>query len=643
MITEDEKISETANAAPENEVVDQDASGYGKDAWNLATEQWGWISPSVHVLEAAQETLRVSKMRTGEFLVDQGVFSKEVVERHLSGKPKEEKAFDFLARIEPRVAAYEDRYRAAQALYPVYNLSRLRLYYVDEAPIIDELDAFDAVLAYLDHDDQLQMVFATYDSLQRFRSQGRDFRLQRSQLYKKIFNGLPRSTPRLALGQSLAISQVIREMRAKDHGGLGNARQANHWSVSNSANALREERELARLIDYCLENEINDISLKPDANGSYKIAVRRYGDMVTPEGFSYIEPSIAIKIKHFLLSASGANPSQASRILGPKDGSITYSSSSGSTFIRCSFIPTNHRGDVSNSTSISLRLLPQESKKITLTGLNLNPIIARDARNALSFGSGLILIVGPTNSGKSTTIAGAMNEHIELFGERRKRMSLEDPIERFVDGIIQFEPFGESEDRFDQMLRAFKRHDPDVVWVGEVRDQQTAELCVDTSASGHLVLTSLHANDTLTGVDLLGRLVPSTKTFQLIESISQVISQRLVKTVCPSCSHDEAPTEEELSIFSSYLKRVGQDTELPEKVRRANPSGCGKCREGYDGMVPINESLPMTREARSVALDMMLGKRSNHQDLAAHRSLTMLDSAMQLVNEGRVELLSILS
>lgn len=630
------KEFDTTTQADFTDVVNEEAT-------RLATERWGWHSPTVEILETASETLRIAKMRSGAYLVDQGFFTESEVENHLNNKPDSERTFDYFSRIDPRVAGVVDKFKAAQVKLPVYDLGQLRLHYVEETALIDELDAFDAVLAYLDHEDQLLMVFGSYDGFSKFRSQGRDFRYQKSHLYSKIFNKYPKIEPSLGLAQRLAVTQVIREMRSKDTEELGAGRQSNHWSVSRSDSTLREERDLARLIDYCLENEINDISLKPDSNGSYLIGVRRYGDIVTPEGFSSIEPAIADKIKRFLLTISGANPSQVSRILNPRDGSISYTSSSGSTFMRCSFIPTNHRGDVSNSTSISLRLLPEGRQKITLSDLNLSRQLINDSRNALQVSSGLILIVGPTNSGKSTTIAGAMNEHIDIYGDSRKRLSLEDPIERFIDGVTQFEPFGESEDRFDQMLRAFKRHDPDVVWVGEVRDQQTAELCVDTSASGHLVMTTLHAKDTVTGVDLLGRLVPSTKTFQLIESISLVISQRLVKTVCPECSSEDNVSDEEIGTFESYLARVGDTCEIPTVIRRANRHGCSECRQGYNGMVPINESLPMTRLARNEALDMIISQRSSHQSLAQHRSLTMLDSAMELVKAGRVELLSILT
>lgn len=296
-------------------------------AVELAKSVWGWHSPTVEVIKIAETTIRISEMRSGEYLVSEGLFSEEEIEKLLANKPRDEKTFEYLTRIEPRVASYVDRYKAAKANLPFYDLAHLRLHYVEETALIEELDSFDAVLAYLDHDDQMLMIFGSYDGLNRFRSQGRHYHLQKSKLYSQVFNLLPTKDPSLGLAQSLAVTQVIREMRATDQGEIGAGRQSNHWSVSGSANVLREERELARLIDYCLENDINDISLRPDANGSYQIGVRQHGDIITPEGFSYIEPGIADKMKRFLLTVSGANPTHSSRILTPRDGSITYSSS----------------------------------------------------------------------------------------------------------------------------------------------------------------------------------------------------------------------------------------------------------------------------------------------------------------------------
>lgn len=603
---------------------------------------WGWREPTYDVICLAKETLRLKNKKSGEYLVECGLFTQDEIERFLEDKPKAEKTLAYLESINPQVGFYSDRFKAANSGYPIYDLKTLNIEPVVDSDTLSELDRFDMVLAKLDHDDSMLLLFSSYEQLTLFNSLGRDY-TNKSVLYKKILNPL-KQPPYLALSQSLGISQLIREMQANEAGSIGTGKRSNHWSVNkNSATVSREEKELARLIDYCLQEDINDISLAPESSGAWRVTVRRFGDMVSPPGFEVIHPEIAQNAKRFLLSRSGANPGSVERIQEPRDGSITYSSSAGSTFMRLSFIPPNHRGDTSNALSVSIRLLPQGAKKITMSDLNLNKQVVEDTKDALSFSNGLILVVGPTNSGKSTTIAGALNEHMAMFGETRKRLSLEDPIERFLEGIIQFEPSGESSDRFDQMLRAFKRHDPDLVWAGEVRDRQTAELCVDTSSSGHMVLTTLHANDTVTGVDLLGRWVPPTKTFQLIESLSLIISQRLVKTVCPHCHGQRAPNEEEKRTFYSYLKKLGEEVTIPEVVADPNLEGCDKCRGGFDGMVPINESLPMTRAAKDAALQMVLGGTGDQKTLASNRTLKMLDSGLGLVEQRRVQLMSILS
>lgn len=618
------------------------------DAAYMLARRWGWDAPTVDHLTVAEKTLELKKKasedRLGDYLVQEGVVSQSKIDAYRAEMPSGERELNYLVDREPKAGNFSDRFLAASSLTPFYDLKILNIMYDLRSSVIEELDHFDALVAQMDREDFFVILFANYDQLSRFRTLGRGDRMRNSIISDMIGSA---GNYHLALSDPLGISQILREISGDHKSIASGGRQANHWSVpKGSPNVLREERDLARLIDYCISEDINDIAMTPDRTGGYTIRVRRYGDMTTPKAFPYFPPEIADKVKRFLLTRSGANPSQASRISDPLDGSITYSSSVGSTFMRCSFIPTNHRGDMTNATSISLRLLPQGSRVIRMTDLNLSQQVRMDVRTALRISSGLIVVVGPTNSGKSTTIAGAINEHIDIFGAAKKRLTLEDPIERFLEDLTQFEPSGSGSDseRFEKMLRAFKRHDPDMVWVGEVRDRPTAELCVDTSSSGHLVLTTLHANDTVTGLDLLGRMVPSTKTFQLIESISLIISQRLVKTVCQHCSTTEAPNEEEVAVFTSYLRRMEETgISLPKKVVRPNPDGCPHCYEGYDGQQPVNESLPMTRSAKDAAIEMVIQQQAKHGKVATHRTVTMLDSALEMVNSGRVELMSILT
>jgi type II secretory ATPase GspE/PulE/Tfp pilus assembly ATPase PilB-like protein len=126
--------------------------------------------------------------------------------------------------------------------------------------------------------------------------------------------------------------------------------------------------------------------------------------------------------------------------------------------------------------------------------------------------------------------------------------------------------------------------------------------------------------------------------------VSLVISQRLIKTVCPKCSTIEPPSEEEVWLFESYLNRLGEEgIELPNEVVRANHEGCIHCKGGYNGQAPIFESLPMSREARNDALEMVVKREARHAEVARHRSLTLMHSAMEMVSTGRAELISILT
>ncbi|CAM3783123.1 ATPase, T2SS/T4P/T4SS family [Vreelandella rituensis] len=606
--------------------------------------KWGWKTATPLAIAAAEEVIATRSMRSGEFLVSRGHFTDERLSELLSDQPKDTRTLEYIQNVEPQTALDADRYMAACTEAPFYPLAEMEVLSKISPEVIAELDRYDALLVLTEPEGTLALVFATYTQLSRFRSQGRGEVLN-SAIYQEVVN-LHGGELHVALSHPLSVAKALRELQSSDENTTGVGRYANEWVVSKTAtNISPVEKDLARLLDYCLAEEINDISLMPARNGGYEVAVRRYGDLVTPEGLSSYSPEMASSIKRFLMTQSGANPTQATRISEPRDGSIAYRSSVGACFLRCSFIPTNHRGDLNNSMSISLRVLPQTSKPIEVKALGLPEQVIKDLSLAMRLTSGLIIVVGPTNSGKSTTIAGAINEHVNIFGEKRKRLSLEDPIERHIAGVIQFEPSAKEGQagRLEQMLRAFKRHDPDMIWVGEIRDMETAEICVDSASSGHVVVSTLHANDTVSGIDLLGRLVPETKAFQLIEAVSLVISQRLIKTVCPHCSERTPSTEEEQWLFDSYLARMGEKATLPETVVRANKDGCNECRNGYNGQLPICESLPMTRQARDDTMDMVVQRQAKHAEVARHRSLTLLDSVMTLLHEGRVELGSVLT
>lgn len=402
-------------------------------------------------------------------------------------------------------------------------------------------------------------------------------------------------------------------------------------------------RFITRLIDHALYVDATDIALLPQRDGSYRVQLRRYGEMIDPKAVSTrIDPALSEQVLMLLMAKSGANPSNTQQ-RAPVNGQISYRSTNGDVFLRLSFIPLNHLGEMRNLTSVSARLLPRSEAHIDLNSLKLNDAVVDPVSFAMRLGKGLIVVVGPTNSGKSTTVAGAIGAHTRLYGDKRKRLSVEDPIERFLPGITQLNVPGHlgREEGFAEILRALKRHDPDFIWVGEVQDTLTAEICVAQAATGHLVATTLHASDCVTGFDVLAKMVREDKRFQLIEACTLIVTQRLVQRLCPHCKVISSPTDEERRLFKMYCDMIGDQAELPAEVGHGNEKGCENCdNQGHYGLLPINEVLSFTRSAKDAATRLMHGV-GHRGELAQHRSLTMLESGMQLIRAHEIDINSI--
>jgi type II secretory ATPase GspE/PulE/Tfp pilus assembly ATPase PilB-like protein len=393
---------------------------------------------------------------------------------------------------------------------------------------------------------------------------------------------------------------------------------------------------------------VNDISIVPDRDGSISILMRQHGDLDHSNVARYFPSEMAKKMIDFLMQRSSANPESA-RVRDPRDGHIFYKSPSGSAFMRLSFIPLNHPGNDKDLISVSIRLLPNNDTFADLARIKAPDAVARDILQSTKISQGMIIVAGPTNSGKSTTIAASLGEHVRLFKHHKKRLSIEDPIERFVKGVVQINApqHIDEKERFNIVLKAIKRHDPDVIWVGEIRDAQTSQLAVAASSSGHLVYSTIHANDTLLSIDVLAKMIHPEMRFQLVESLSLILSQRLVKIVCPECGTIETPTDEDADAFALYQDFILDEDQprrkLPEKIRYAKEGGCPHCEQkGYVGIRPIFESLPMTRKAKNIAHAVMDGDWKARQELSALRTVTLFDHGYDLLSNHITDLSSLL-
>jgi MSHA biogenesis protein MshE len=257
----------------------------------------------------------------------------------------------------------------------------------------------------------------------------------------------------------------------------------------------------------------------------------------------------------------------------------------GAVDVRVSTLPTQY------GESVVMRLLNQGGVTLKLKSLELPDRMSTAILKALKRPSGMILVTGPTGSGKTTTLYGALGE---INTTRRKVITVEDPIEYRLPGLTQVQVNDKIELGFDKVLRSALRQDPDVVLVGEIRDSVTAEIAMRGAMTGHLVLSTLHSNDApSTPVRLLDMGVAS---YMVAISLQLIIAQRLVKKLCGRCAVDHVATEAEKAWISKTWNEEGVDL---GRLRR--PVGCKSCHHtGYSGRQPVFEFIEMNRSLMEV-------------------------------------------
>ncbi len=270
---------------------------------------------------------------------------------------------------------------------------------------------------------------------------------------------------------------------------------------------------------------------------------------------------------------------------------------------------------------VVMRILDPSSAKIGIDALGFEPFQKQLFLDAMQKPQGMILVTGPTGSGKTVSLYTALNI---LNVTRRNISTCEDPVEINLTGVNQVSINVKAGLTFAVALRAFLRQDPDTIMIGEIRDVETAEIAVKAAQTGHMVLSTLHTNsaaDTITRLVNMG--IPS---YNLATSISLVIAQRLARRLCDSC-------KEKIEIPESALLEAGfTKEELPE-LEIFGPKGCDKCREGYKGRVGIYELMPISKPMTKII--MAGGDALSLLDLAAKEGMWNLrKSGLHKVSQG---------
>ena len=350
----------------------------------------------------------------------------------------------------------------------------------------------------------------------------------------------------------------------------------------NDLDGAAEDASIIRFVNQVLRDAIelraSDIHLEPFEH-EFQIRYRVDGVLQTipvPAQIKRFQPAIVSRLK--ILSHLNIAEKRL-----PQDGRLKIRLDGNDVDIRVSVIPMLH------GEAVVLRLLRQNSTLLGMGEMGMDARELKSFRRVLGLPHGIILVTGPTGSGKTTTLYTALNE---INDQVRKIITIEDPIEYQLKGINQIQVSEKAGLTFARGLRSILRHDPDVILVGEIRDRETAQIAVQASLTGHLVFSTLHTNDAPGAVTRL--IDMGVEPYLVASSLEAVLAQRLVRVLCKHCKQpDTSPTT------AAIKAQIG----IPAETTVFRAVGCRECRNtGYHGRHAIFEWMDIDNELRQLVL-----------------------------------------
>ena len=281
----------------------------------------------------------------------------------------------------------------------------------------------------------------------------------------------------------------------------------------------------------------------------------------------------------------------------PQDGRFNFTADGAEVDLRVSTAPTVY------GEKVVMRLLKKSQKIPDLPELGLRGKALRDFKEAISRPHGIIIVCGPTGSGKTTTLYSALSK---ISTSKVNVMTIEDPVEYQIEGVNQVQVNPRAGLTFSSAMRSFLRQDPDIIMVGEVRDEETAALAVHAALTGHLVFSTLHTNDAAGAIPRL--LDMKTESFLLVSSLNAVVAQRVVRKICLSCKEEYTPPPEVVEdikkILGSFL-----DSAKQTDIKLYRGKGCSECsNSGYYGRIGIFEVFSVNDEIAKLILQKSAGR-----------------------------------
>ncbi len=375
-----------------------------------------------------------------------------------------------------------------------------------------------------------------------------------------------------------------------------------------SASGLNIVEQLDSILDEAVDRRASDVHIEPEED-RLRVRLRIDGRMMEVRAYPLdAAASLVSRIKVMCKM-------DITERRKPQDGRFTHRSFDQQIDIRVAVIPTA-RGE-----RITLRLLSQDRTRLTLENLGMGLELRQAFERLIHRSYGIILLTGPTGSGKTTTLYAALNV---INSVDKHIITIEDPVEYHMEGINQVAVDTEFGVSFARALRSILRHDPDVVMVGEIRDEETAHLALEASLTGHLVFATLHTNNAVGAVTRL--LDMGCEPYLVASAIIGVMAQRLVRKICVNCKKSYEANETERRILGVPAERTG--------VEVFRGAGCSRClRTGYYDRVGVYEFVPF-----DVGLSAMVMQKATteemHEYAQTHGAITLRDDAIAKVREG---------
>jgi general secretion pathway protein E len=416
------------------------------------------------------------------------------------------------------------------------------------------------------------------------------------------------------------------EVRAIDSiagGGGGGAAAAEHVEQLSLASISEDQSIVVKLVNSTLYDALrahaSDIHLEMTPHGLV-IKYRIDGVLVSASAVQGVElaEQVVSRIKVM------AELDIAERRV-PQDGRFKVAIKGRQIDFRVSIMPSIF-GEDAVLRILDKQDLADQMQGVRLTSLGFDDRTIRTMRRLANEPYGMVLVTGPTGSGKTTTLYAMITE---INRGQDKIITIEDPVEYQLPGVLQI-PVNEKKGlTFARGLRSILRHDPDKIMVGEIRDPETAQIAVQSALTGHLVFTTIHANNVF---DVIGRFIQmNVDPYSFVSALNSILAQRLVRLVCTGCAVEVKPGAE-------LLAESGLDPEEAGGFRFVEGTGCGRCRgTGYRGRTAIAEMLILDDELRQLVIEKE--PISRVKQLARAKGTRMLrESAVELVREGKTTL-----